>query len=309
MKKAIAAIGEVMAEFSPGQIEDSFQLGFAGDTFNTAVGLARLDADTRYVTLLGDDRFSDRILTLMQREGVSTDCIERLPGRQPGLYIISNDDRGERSFRYWRSEAPARELWSNTHSTPSVEEQLLSCSHIYLSGITLAIMQPQARDRLKNFLSLYRQQGGVFAFDSNYRPRLWGNSDIARSVVAQFLAISDIALLTVEDEQLLWGLPSAEELIKHHSQHAITELIIKRGSEPVLLFECGQLHCVDVPPVASIVDTTGAGDAFNAGYLAGRLQGKSAVEAVALGNRAAGAVIRHRGGIIAREHFLSAVNG
>ena len=304
MRSGVVAIGEVMVEFAPAADSNTFQLGFAGDTFNTAVGLARLGVPVTYATLLGDDPFSDRVLQLLRDEGISDAAIERLTGRQPGLYIISNDAAGERSFSYWRNEAPARELWLHESLTQSLERQLMGFACIYLSGITLAIMQQEARERLKAFLQVYRQQGGRVAFDSNFRPRLWADISVARQVVEDFLQVTDVALLTLEDEQMLWQEPSPEAIIKRHRQHAISELLVKRGSDPVILCEEGQLRYIEVPAVADILDTTGAGDAFNAGYLAGRLQGKSAAAAVEQGNRAAAAVIQQRGGIVSRDYFI-----
>lgn len=307
MQQGVAAIGEVMVEFSPATDADSFKLGFAGDTFNTAVGLSRLGIPVAYVTLLGDDSFSDRILQLLQQEGIAASGIECLSGRQPGLYIITNDASGERSFRYWRDEAPARELWLHESLTKSLERYLMDYACLYLSGITLAIMQPEARERLKSFLMTYRQRGGRVAFDTNYRPRLWGDIEQTRKTIDDFLQVTDIALLTLEDEQLLWQQPDPEEIIHRHQQHAISELVIKQGSRPVILYDHDkQLH-IDVPVVENVIDTTGAGDAFNAGYLAERLKGHSPEQAVLMGNRAAAAVIQCRGGIVPRDYFIDAV--
>jgi len=309
---SVAAIGEVMVEFAPagsGASPADYRLGFAGDTFNTAVGLARLGIATSYVTLLGDDPLSDRIIALMQQEGIGDALVQRLAGRQPGLYVIANAPDGERTFRYWRSESPARELWADDRPAQVIEDGLDDFSHIYLSGITLAIMQPPARQRLRTFLQGYRQRGGTVVFDSNYRPRLWADAGEARAAIGEFLSVADIALLTLEDEQALWGPLPAGEVLQRHRDAGVGELVIRQGPEPVITCAGGQLKRVDVPAVRDVVDTTGAGDAFNAGYLARRLCGGAAEEAAAWGSRAAGAVIRQRGAIGPREEFLEAMIG
>ena len=82
-----------------------------GDTFNTAVYMARAGIDVAYATALGDDPYSDGIVSMAAAEGIGTDLILRVPGRLPGLYMIETDPKGERRFRYWRDEAPARELF------------------------------------------------------------------------------------------------------------------------------------------------------------------------------------------------------
>src|ERR1700712_5243574 len=120
----IAAIGEVMVELAPFPISaseinnrDVMALSFAGDTYNTSVYMSRLGLQTDYVTNLGEDPYSQKIIERMTNENIGTDLIQRLPGRSPGLYIIRNTPDGEREFFYWRKEAPARELFSTAEAS------------------------------------------------------------------------------------------------------------------------------------------------------------------------------------------------
>ena len=71
--------------------------------------LARLGTATDYITALGDDSWSDELLSAWHREGVGTEKVLRIPGRLPGLYIIQTDAKGERRFSYWRDSAPVRD--------------------------------------------------------------------------------------------------------------------------------------------------------------------------------------------------------
>jgi 2-dehydro-3-deoxygluconokinase len=95
----VAALGECMVEFRNCGAR-RYDLAFGGDTFNTAVYLRRLGVAVDYITALGDDSFSDEIVSLCHAEGVGTEHIARLPGRQPGLYVIETDNAGERTFSY-----------------------------------------------------------------------------------------------------------------------------------------------------------------------------------------------------------------
>ncbi|WP_231902431.1 sugar kinase [Microbulbifer thermotolerans] len=298
----IAALGEVMVELAPQETAPGgaplYAQGFAGDTYNTAVYMARSGLPVSYVTLLGDDLFSEQMLVAMKGEGIDTSVIERLPGRCPGLYTIQNSADGERYFTYWRGESAARELFSGARSRERLQIYLQGMDYLYLTGITLAIMGLEARKHLLTFLADFRSAGGRVAFDSNFRPRLWRSKDEARETLSACLRQADIALLTLEDEQALWGDRNAGRCIERNSRHGVEELVLKRGAEPVLLQYDGELNAIPVPPVQDIVDTTGAGDAFNAGYLAARLQGREPARAVIAGNRCAAAVIRHRGAII-----------
>lgn len=303
----LAALGEVMVELAP-QGQGLLAQSFAGDTYNTAVYVARGGVEVCYVTLLGDDPYSEQMLQSMRAEGIDTSAIERLPGRCPGLYSIYNTADGERHFTYWRGESPARELFADEGRRALLQSYLRGVDCLYLSGITLAIMTRDAREHLLAFVREFRAGGGRVAFDSNYRPRLWSGVEEAREAVSAFLQQSDIALLTLEDEQLLWGDRNAGKCLERNSRYRLAELVLKRGAEPVLLQYDGELCAIAVPEVRDVIDTTGAGDAFNASYLAARLQGSAPESAVSAGNRCAAAVIRHRGAIIPRAIAPEAVS-
>ncbi|QEI10921.1 sugar kinase [Cellvibrio japonicus] len=304
----IAAIGEVMVELSPFPTADSngreiMALSFAGDTYNTSVYMARLGLQTDYVTQLGDDPYSAQILQRMRDDNISTDLIKQLPGRSPGLYIIRNRPDGEREFFYWRKEAPARELFATQEAADNLCQQLANCDCVYLSGITLAIIGAASREFLYNSLHKLRQQGVTIAYDSNYRPRLWADKHEAQQAMLSMMKYTDIALLTLDDEQLLWGDDTIEGCKQRYAEFRLRELVLKRGADDaVIITHEGELR-VPVPPVQGVVDTTGAGDTFNAGYLAGRLTHKSLEDSAKQGIRCASIIIRHRGAIIDKAVF------
>ena len=136
-KSRVVAIGEVMVELARGS-DGRFGMACGGDTFNTAVYLARAGIDVAYATALGDDPYSNNIVAMATAEGVKTDLILRVPGRKPGLYTIETDAKGERQFRYWRNEAPARELFE-LDDWNRVAESMIGARLIYFSGITLSL--------------------------------------------------------------------------------------------------------------------------------------------------------------------------
>src|ERR1700710_404140 len=109
-KTRVICVGEVMVELARGA-DNRYGLGFGGDTFNTAVYLARAGVPTGYATALGDDPYSGKLLDFANAEGVATDLMLQVPGRMPGLYLIETDTAGERQFHYWRDSAPARDLF------------------------------------------------------------------------------------------------------------------------------------------------------------------------------------------------------
>ena len=117
----IVVVGEGMIELSRAD-GGLWRLGHGGDTLNTAIHLARMDRDVRYVTALGDDPFSATLLQDWAAEGIDTSLILRDPTRMPGLYAITTDEAGERSFSYWRGQSAARRTLSLPGSAAAMVE-------------------------------------------------------------------------------------------------------------------------------------------------------------------------------------------
>ncbi|MEF3108221.1 sugar kinase [Raoultella sp. WB_B2P2-3] len=305
MSKKIAVIGECMIELS--EKNAAVNRGFGGDTLNTSVYIARqTDASAlavHYVTALGTDAFSQQMLESWQAEEVKTDLIQRMADRLPGLYYIETDDTGERTFYYWRNEAAAK-FWLESEQSAAICEELATFDYLYLSGISLAILSPQSREKLLTLLCECRANGGQVIFDNNYRPRLWASKEETQQVYQQMLTCTDIAFLTLDDEDALWGEKPAEEVIARTHAAGVKEVVVKRGADSCLVSIVGE-PLQEIPavklPKEKVVDTTAAGDSFSAGYLAVRLTGGDARSAAARGHLTASTVIQYRGAIIPRE--------
>lgn len=309
----ILAIGEVMVELSPAGIQNNkplMALGFAGDTYNTAIYLARLGIDTGYFTRLGDDPYSQQVIASMGAEGLASTGVETVAGRTPGLYIIANQANGERNFTFWRSQSPARELCATPESLANFKNHLQHTQQVYFSGISLAILNPAARQSFFNLIHEFRRQGGRVLFDNNYRQALWPDPMAAQIAMQQALECADCALLTDDDYARLWGDADFQAVVDRCTAAGVTEVVLKRGPQPVALaWQSAQGEFltaeVEVPPVTKVIDTTAAGDSFNAGYLYARTHAKTPVEAAQFGSRCASIVIRQRGAIVERDIFLA----
>jgi 2-dehydro-3-deoxygluconokinase len=298
-QKRVVAVGEVMIEMARGS-EGRFTMACGGDTFNTAVYLARAGINVAYATALGDDPYSDTIVSLAAAEGVKTDLMLRVPGRQPGLYTIETDPKGERRFRYWRNEAPARELFELADWN-RIAESLLAARLIYFSGVTLSIYSNAGLGRLLAIVELARQQGAKVAFDGNFRPHGWrGDLARTRTVYIEALKRVDVALPTYDDEAVLWGDPSPEATVERLQAFGIAEIVVKNGPNSALVAAGGKQEHIPVPEVVVPIDTTAAGDSFNAGYMAARLSGEQPSAAAAAAHKLAAEKIRHRGAIMPR---------
>ena len=293
-------IGEATIELARGA-DGRFSLGCAGDTFNTAIYLARAGQPVGFASALGDDAYSEQIVALAVAEGVGTDLILRAAGRLPGLSLVEADGKSGRRISNWGEAAPARELFE-LPAWSRIAEALTAARLIYFSGITLSLYSNVGIGRFLAAVEIARARGARIAFDGNFRPRGWkGDLTRARTVFAEALKRVDIALPAYDDEAVLWGDPSPEATIERLQAFGVGEIAVKNGPNSALVAADGARGMVPVPDVVVPVDLTAAGDGFNAGYLAARLGGASAIEAAADAHRLAGEVIRHRGAITPRS--------
>ena len=290
-------IGECMVELSLDGGRAA-AIGYAGDTFNTAVYLSRLGVSSAYATAIGNgDPFSAGILGQMTEEGLERSLVVEAEGRLPGLYAIRIDPAGERSFFYWRGEAPVRDYMV------LVERDALAAATanarlVYVSAITLAVLGEGGRAELTAILREASQAGVGIALDTNYRARLWPDAASARA------ALEAVALLcrhVSTGEQDLRGLGLDADAAPRRWAAGGAQVVLRREDRSIeVLTQTGRETYPPEPPIAA-VDTTGAGDAFNAGYLAAQLAGKLPAEAVAAGRRLARVVVQHRGAIVPRS--------
>ena len=299
MRHRLLAIGEVMAEITTDGDSD-FALGFAGDSYNTAVYAAResgAPGAVAYLTCIGSEPLSAAFVKQATEEGINVSHVVVDPDRHIGIYSVSTDAHGERSFHYWRSESAARRLFAAEETAMSVPDADI----IYLSGITLAILTSAARRRLFEALIFRRSAGSKIAFDSNFRPKLWENIAAARNSVQAMWNITDIAMPSVDDEMALFGDSTEAAVIDRFAERDWDGIAIKRGMRgPVSLNLDPEAH-PDFPPAASVTDTTAAGDSFNGGDLAAFLAGKGEAERLIAGHALAARVVGAPGAIIPRR--------
>lgn len=291
----IVCCGEGMLELArDGQ---GWNLAYGGDTLNTAVHLARLGQTVAFLTALGGDEFSNRLKQRWAEEKLDTSYVLEHPSRTVGLYAISTDDRGERSFTYWRDASAAREMFALKGSEAAMEAAS-NAALLYFSLVTLAILPPDGRRALLNLAERVRQAGGRVAYDNNFRARLWPSAADAVYAHEAAIAVAGIGLPTLEDETHLVQMSDFIDVQRRWRELGCSHVVIKLGAQGCVLPD-GQV----VPPekLLSPIDTSGAGDAFNAGYLSAILRGSEPADAARAGHRLAGWVISRSGALPPRD--------
>lgn len=295
LSRRFMALGECMVEMAP-QAGGLYGMGFAGDTFNTTWYMRRcLPAEWQvgYLSAVGQDALSDRMLGFMGDSGIETGAIARRADRTVGLYMIQLSDQGERSFAYWRGASAARLL---AEDEGRLVEQLAGVGLAYFSGISLAILDAGGRSRLLAALGEAKAAGTRLAFDPNLRPALWASSAEMCETVMAAAGLADIVLPSFEDEARWFGDKDAAATLARYG--AAAEVVVKNGGGKMLA-RAGQGQFEFQPAfVKDVVDSTAAGDSFNAGYLASRLKGADVPRALWAGSALAGQVIRARGALV-----------
>ena len=295
----ILSVGECMAEFSPDKQLGKFNLGFAGDTFNTAWYIANnhSDINSSYFSKVGDDEISDRMLKFMSDNRVDTKHVKKVSGSTIGLYLISLVN-GERAFSYWRKNSAATFLGQNIND---VEYAVKKQDMIYFSGITLAILDQISRDNLFACLKSARRTGKKIAFDPNIRPKLWNDKKEMCDVIMAGANVSDIILPSFEDEATWFSDTDPMSTLKRYQKVGAETVVVKNAGEPVSFISNQGIGTHPVQPIEKVVDSTAAGDSFNSEILAGILRKIPLTEAIINGANLAKKVIMGHGALIKSE--------
>ena len=296
----LAAIGEGLLELHDDG-SGRARLAFGGDVLNTAVYAARRGASVSFVTALGDDHYSNWLLDAWQGEGVDCTLVRNVPGKSPSLYMIRNSPRGERHFHYWRKDSPYARLLDDRPFRVRLEGALSAARMVYVTGISLAMLAAADRETLLELVAASRARQALVAVDPNYRARLWPDARVAGRWIERLYDLADIALPSLDDHRAIYADSAADAALERTRRRGVAEVVVKCGADGYLV--CGG----DAPlhgracPVDRTVDTTAAGDAFNAAYLVARLKGSPPQAAARSGAALAAQVVGHPGAIAPRE--------
>lgn len=284
---------------------------FGGDTFNAAwyckivlEKLGILSPIISYATGLGHDQASIELNALMKTSNIGDDFCNTHPQRMLGEYWVINTHCGERRFEFKRSESAATAYFSRPQR---LIDALKNCTidALFISGISLAILNGEHRELLLNAIEKFKHHGGIVLFDNNFRSSLW-NSEAAKAAYIRMMMLSDIAFLTNDDETAVYGTQSVADIIAcHHGRQSITgskaQLVIRQGAMPCIIKNPNDEQIVSIKaitlPKHAIVDTCAAGDAFAGAYVAAIIANITQANAACIAHNVAASVIQHYGAL------------
>lgn len=293
----LLCIGECMMELSPAD-GGLLKPAFAGDTFNTAWYARQLlpsSFSVDFCSAVGNDALSASLLGFMHEAGIGIGAVGIVPGRRLGLYMIQLDEYGERNFIYWRETSAARKLADDPAALRSAIEK---CGIIHFSGITLAILEPTARETLLAELRRAKAAGATVAFDPNIRPSLWEDRTVMRATLTEAARAATIVLPGLDEEQEHFGTATAEAVIARYKGLGVETIVLKRGPQGALLYTAGKAIPIPAAPAPRIIDTTAAGDSFDGAFLARLMEGETPERAARKAAIVAAEVIGQRGALI-----------
>ncbi|WP_371192646.1 PfkB family carbohydrate kinase [Glaciecola sp. SC05] len=174
---------------------------------------------------------------------------------------------------------------------------------IYLSGITLSVFDDHQRELLCTCLEKLAKSGKTIIYDGKFRPKNWTNTETAIYWSSRVLKHVSWYLPTFDDEVIMHGFTRLNALFNYYKTFDISELVVKNGENGCWVVCADKKALVEVEQSIKPTDTTAAGDSFSAGYIAGRLNGRSSTEAALIGHKIAAQVIQHRGAIVDNDKF------
>lgn len=297
-EQVFLGLGECMVELAATDARDQYRQGFAGDVFNTLWYAARALGQgwrVRMHTALGTDVLSDELVAFADAAGVDCSAVPRLPGAMPGLYMIRLE-AGERRFFYWRGQSAARHMLDDA---ALVERAIAAARVVYLSGITLAILPPEARLRLIAMMGVARARGQVVALDPNIRPALWEDAATARATLMQAAGAASLVLPSFDDEAAAFGDLAPEATVARYRAAGCKLVVVKNGPGAVITGDVSGSQAFETPLLdGPVIDSTAAGDSFNAGFLARWLQSDDLVTAVQAGQALSAQVLKGHGALV-----------
>ena len=270
--------------FGETMLGTDFDMGPGGKGSNQAVGTARLGADSGLLAILGTDKLAAIATDLYAAEGVDTALLTTRTERATGVGFIILNDKGE---NFIVLDMGANELM-NAQSVDAGEDRIAQ------SDVVMTVLEIPT-EAAARALELGRKHGA----------RTILNPAPARALPNSIFAVTDYMTPNESELRILLGLraddpQSSRDLAGELRRRGVKNVVVTLGRAGALILTEELDIMVPAIPV-DVVDTTGAGDAFNAGYLAARLCGKTQAVAAAEGHRIAGWTIMRAGAIPPRD--------
>jgi len=302
----VVAIGEIIVDFVstepvPYTKARMFEKCFGGAPMNTAVGVSRLGVSAGVVTAVGADPFGDFSVEVLRENKVDVSNVKRKEGRRTTITFVANEPAtGERTFLFYRKP------WTGETADSSLEREDIDPNYIsraevlHVSGFALS--QQPSRTAIFHAIRIAQKSQVAVSFDPTLRLDVWSDEEILRRTYRKALELSDIATFSREEAQFVLGTAEPDKAASKALRLGPRTVGIKLGAQGAFVKtadgEVVRKPAFSVKPV----DTTGAGDGWNAGFLIGICEGWDLEKSVTVANAVGALVVTKRGAITAMPY-------
>ncbi len=245
-----------------------FNMTMGGDTSNVVLQLAKLGYSAKYITKIGNDFFGENLLREWKTWNVDCSDVIIDPTHSTGVYFALFDDGINHRFVYKRENSAAA-----NYTTDDAEKANIKRARVFhFSGISQAISK-SALESSFYFAERCRSEGIMISYDLNYRELLWSKNFFTSIALHTIRKYADVVTLNLEEADIIGVSGSPEEIVKKILDYGPKIVALKLGQEGCAIGDQMRRIARRVPPEVEVVDTVGAGDAFNAGVISGIIEG------------------------------------
>ncbi|MFC0469073.1 sugar kinase [Halalkalibacter kiskunsagensis] len=268
----VITIGDAMVSLNPHskgplRFVSNFERKVGGAELNVAIGCSRLGLKTKWVSRLGNDEFGRYIHNFVRGEGIDVSDVKLVEGYPTSVHFKEILEDGSGRTFYYRSNSP-----TTTLTEEEINESLFTGGKLlHITGVFPAVDKEKNVGVIKKAIALAKQQNMLVSFDPNIRLKLWSRAE-AKAALTEFLPYVDVLLTGLDEAELLFGTDDPQKVIEESKKIGISYVAIKQGEKGSIGYHQGKY--IESPPVPpkKVVDTVGAGDGYDAGFIYGVLQ-------------------------------------
>lgn len=255
----VVALGELLIDFTQIRSNDvsakHFEQNPGGAPANVLAVLSKFGVKCAFVGKVGNDVFGDFLRK--QLLDLSIDCRNLVldPNHNTTLAFVTLDDKGDRSFSFYRNHGADTCL-----SEDEIDFELIKECRIFHFGTLSMTHQPSLSATIKA-VEYAKSCGKIISFDPNYRALLWDNEESAIAAMKSGLKYANIAKLSLEEAQMITGKLLPQDCLKQLLNYDLSFVAITLGPKGCVYATQKYTGAFPEYP-ANVVDTTGAGDNF-----------------------------------------------